>query len=103
MSDVPERARARGLTEVLRLVPSDDLAVGDEIVQPGLLQVYGTDKDGYATLRADAGSRYRILSHDGVTTTAESLSCDGIPVEPQIISQPTPQNAQVLKVIKVEQ
>lgn len=24
MSDVPERARARGLTEILRLVPSDD-------------------------------------------------------------------------------
>jgi hypothetical protein len=89
------KCKARGITEVLRDTLVSSLAPGDEFVKPEYLSVYFTDADGYANLRADAGTRFRVTENAGDELSAVRLS-DG-----KSLSSSYPSTATVLRVVSV--
>ncbi|QBI97059.1 hypothetical protein SEA_FRANCIS47_88 [Mycobacterium phage Francis47] len=78
---------------VASLVPGDHMVVPHRADPYGLPVVYGEDKQGFASLRVDAGTRYEITGNDGETLTARDVTTG------RIVSQRIPDHASVLKVV----
>jgi hypothetical protein len=93
-ADQIAKCKARGIAEVLRNTLVSSLVPGDEFVKPEYLSVYGTDANGYANLRADAGTRFRVTANTGSELTA-------VRVDGKSLSNTYPSTATVLKVIAV--
>lgn len=92
------KCRARGIKEILQRVEVCALVPGDEIVKPGFLQVYGEDKDGYATLSANAGTRFVVIGNIDREIVARVIAGDDIG---RVVSQVARVGATVLKVVAV--
>lgn len=93
--NVIEKCKARGISEVLRRTLADELAPGDHIVKPPFLCVYSEDKDGYASLRAEAGTRFTVIDNEGGRLTARKIETG------EIVSQDIPLGGTLLKVVTV--
>lgn len=101
-SESAARCRARGITHVLKRTPARELARGDQIVIPGFLQVYVEDRDGYASFRVDAGTKYVVLSSNDGKLVARMIMHNGLKVDDgQIVTQSIPVVATCLKVVPV--
>lgn len=87
------------MSEMLQSVRFAEIAVGDTFVKPdrsmyGLPLVYGTDKDGYTTLRVDVGKRFEVVAiGDGWMTARDE---DGN----EITQRSIPAHATALKVVE---
>ncbi|OHU47430.1 hypothetical protein BKG82_26250 [Mycobacteroides chelonae] len=97
------KCRARGITHVLKRTLVVDLAAGDHIVIPGFLQVYTEDKDGYASFRADAGTKYVVVSNQDNTLTARLVMSEGLDVaDGRVVTQAiTDKKSTTMKVVPV--
>ncbi|AGT20620.1 hypothetical protein PBI_SARFIRE_89 [Mycobacterium phage SarFire] len=88
------------MREALQNHSIDKVMAGDHMVVPfstdmyGLPAVYGEDKQGFVTLRVDAGTRYEVVSNDGETLTARDVTSG------RVVSQRIPAYASVLKVVQ---
>jgi hypothetical protein len=83
------------MRELLRRTNVCDLSIGDHIVKPAFLSVYSEDRDGWASHRADAGTRFEVIAASSNEVTARRLR-DG-----EAISQQFDRTVSVLKVVKV--
>lgn len=97
------KCKARGIAHVLKRTPVRDLVTGDHIVIAGFLQVHTEDKDGYASLRVDAGTKYVVLSNRDNTLTAQVVMSDGLEVaNGRVVTQAiTDKESTTLKVVPV--
>lgn len=102
-TDVITRAKARGLSELLKDTPVVDLATGDQFVKPGYMQVYGVDSDGYASLSAQhAGTRFEVIDNERGVLKARVVRREGIDAtDEDVRSQKIPEGAKVLKVFSI--
>ncbi|AIY32582.1 hypothetical protein PBI_LUCKY2013_218 [Mycobacterium phage Lucky2013] len=87
------------MTEMLRSVQLHEFRPGDHFVKPsrdlyGFPVVYGTDRDGYASLRVDAGTRFEVVAVGDDWVTARHPNGD------VITQENIPQNAAALKVVE---
>ncbi|AMU26551.1 Uncharacterised protein [Mycobacteroides abscessus] len=80
--------------ERLRQTPAAKLEHGDHVVVPGFLATYAEDAEGWASYRADSGTRYEIQSNANGILSAKRLDNGAI------ITQAIPGGATLLKVFE---